>query len=187
MFNDISKEKLIIFRKLANILTLYRIFIVLPIISLISKEYYLIALILFITAGISDSLDGYFARISKTKSKWGAKADPIADKILIILPLILFVKLNLIPLWSVWLLITRELIISNWRGSKENGAPANTNGKIKTILQFISIIILWPNNPISIIYKNIIIIGYLLYWISTFYSIYSGINYLYCQSVTDQE
>ena len=68
-----------------NILTLSRIFLaVLIFLLLISPDGYLMALILFFIAGITDYYDGYLARKYNAVSELGEILDPIADKILIL-------------------------------------------------------------------------------------------------------
>ena len=68
-----------------NILTLSRIFLAALIyILLISPDGYLMALILFFLAGMTDYLDGYLARKYNAVSELGEILDPIADKILIL-------------------------------------------------------------------------------------------------------
>ena len=62
-------------------------------------------------------------------------------------PMIWLVHENLVPLWAIWLIISRELLITSWRSNKITGGPASIQGKYKTTLQFTSIILLlWPKN-----------------------------------------
>ena len=68
-----------------NILTLTRIFLAAVIfLLLMSPDGYLLALILFFLAGITDYFDGYLARKYNEVSQLGEILDPIADKILIL-------------------------------------------------------------------------------------------------------
>ena len=68
-----------------NLLTVSRIFLAtLIFLLLMSPDSYLFALVLFFIAGITDYLDGYFARKYNAVSQVGEILDPIADKILII-------------------------------------------------------------------------------------------------------
>jgi CDP-diacylglycerol--glycerol-3-phosphate 3-phosphatidyltransferase len=75
----------------------------------------------------------------------GARLDPLTDKILISAPLLWLGATDLLPLWAVWLLLGRELLISGWRAGQGSGGPASKAGKAKTILQFASLLLLlWP-------------------------------------------
>ena len=89
------------FRILANSLTLIRVFIAIPIIVSLIGRGYLLAWILFSLAGLSDLLDGYFARISNTSSIWGARYDPLADKLAILVPTLWLCQEGIIPFWSI--------------------------------------------------------------------------------------
>ena len=70
---------------LINILTLFRIFAAVTIFTLLMlNNYYLLSFILFLISGLTDYLDGYFARKYNASSQIGEILDPIADKILIV-------------------------------------------------------------------------------------------------------
>ena len=70
---------------LINLLTSARIFFAIIIfVFLASENFYIIALILFFIAGLTDYLDGFFARKYNATSEIGEILDPLADKILII-------------------------------------------------------------------------------------------------------
>jgi len=95
---------------------------------------------------------------------------------------------NLVPLWAVWIIISRELLITSWRSDKTSGGPASTQGKLKTTFQFTSIILLlWPKNR-GTIYNIYIInkIGYLTFWIALFLTLSSAIKYIFNQKEAHQ-
>ena len=171
-----------------NGLTICRIVLGLPVVFALSSGNNDIFIFLMLVGGLTDFLDGYFARKYNFKSVLGAKLDPLADKILFIGPMIWLVYENLVPLWSIWLLLTRELIITSWRSDKLSGGPASIQGKYKTTLQFISIILLlWPQKWGSIITINIINkIGYISFWLCLFLTLSSAIKYVISQKVIDQ-
>ena len=95
---------------------------------------------------------------------------------------------NLVPLWTVWLIISRELLITSWRSDKTSGGPASIQGKYKTTFQFISIILLlWPKNWGTIYTINIINkIGYISFWIALFLTLSSAIKYIFNQKEAHQ-
>ena len=118
-----------------------------PIIFVLKNGNNDIFILLLLIGGLTDFFDGFLARKFNHQSVLGAKLDPLADKIILIAPMIWLVHENLVPLWAVWLIISRELLITSWRSTKSSGAPASILGKFKTSLQFISIVLLlWPKN-----------------------------------------
>ena len=166
-----------------NGLTISRILLGLPIIIALEKGRNDIFIFLIIIGGITDFLDGFFARKYNHQSVLGAKLDPLADKILIVGPLIWLVHESLVPIWAIWLIISRELLITSWRSEKDSGGPASIQGKCKTSLQFLSLILLlWPKTWSGIYITHIINnFGYILFWISLFLTYSSAIKYVLTQ------
>ena len=184
----INLKKLITWPRIINGLTISRILLGLPlIISLVNGKNY-IFIILILIASFTDFLDGYLARRYHHNSVFGAKLDPLADKILLIGPMIWLVHENLVPLWTIWLIISRELLITSWRSDKTSGGPASIQGKYKTTFQFTSIILLlWPKSwgTVYIIYL-INKIGYISFWIALFLTLSSAIKYVFNQKEVHQ-
>ena len=81
------------------------------------------------------------------------------------------------PLWAVWLLLARELLISGWRSQAADGAPASASGKAKTILQFLSLLLLlW--SPTWIGHGTAVTLGWWLFWPSLVLALSSALAYL---------
>ena len=159
---------------LPNLITSVRLILTIPLIISLETNNTLFVLIIILFGGITDYLDGYFARKLKLKTKIGAILDPLADKIFIIIPFIWLCKYEVIPFWSLSILLIREFLISAFRLNQENGLPALKIGKFKTFLQFISLIILFSNfNQLHI--QNI---GLIIYWVSFLLTIVSLFSYL---------
>ena len=102
------------------------------------------ALFLFIAASITDWIDGYVARKTNTVSAFGKVADPIADKILVLGALVALLRTQElgIPLWGVFLIIAREILIGGIRIliSQQGKLPtAEKWGKIKMGVQSVAI------------------------------------------------
>ncbi|MDZ7785115.1 MAG: CDP-alcohol phosphatidyltransferase family protein [Halioglobus sp.] len=98
-------------RYLPNSLTVLRLLLALPLGVFILRENYPMALGVGLAAGLSDSLDGFFARRLHALSRFGAVLDPIADKLLISVCLVCFAAVQLVP-WSLAVvIIARDLII----------------------------------------------------------------------------
>jgi CDP-diacylglycerol--glycerol-3-phosphate 3-phosphatidyltransferase len=138
-----------ILRRLADLLTISRAVLGLPLILALMAGAQALAWVLLLLGGLSDAADGALARRAGGGSVWGARLDPLTDKILISAPLLWLAAQPAagphLPLWAVWLLLARELLISGWRAGQGSGGPASWSGKAKTILQFASLLLLlWP-------------------------------------------
>ena len=168
---------------LINILTLSRIFLAAIIfVLLMSPEGYLLALLLFFLAGVTDYFDGYLARKYNAVSQLGEILDPIADKILI-----LFVLFGLAINLSSYLvgfigaiIITREIWVGalrdlNARNGKSKATKVTFLAKIKTTIQLFTISIylfgLALNNMLMIIFGDILL------FMSLFITLYNGYIY----------
>ena len=184
----INSKRLISWPTIINGLTISRIFLGLPIIISLKNGNNEISIFLILIGGLTDFLDGYLARKYDHKSAFGAKLDPLADKILLIGPMIWLAHESLVRLWSIWLIISRELLITSWRSDKTSGGPASIQGKYKTIFQFTSIILLlWPKNwgPINTIYI-INKLGYISFWIALILTLSSALKYIFNQKEAHQ-
>ena len=131
---------------LASYITLLRIILISPIIYSISAGYEILALTLFIIAGITDYFDGFIARKTKTETSFGAFLDLLADKLLVCLVLLWCSILSpsyliIIPVFAI---IGRELIISSIRQflvqkTGKNPIKVTYIAKSKTSIQMIAI------------------------------------------------
>ncbi len=138
---------------------------------------------LLLLGGLSDWADGALARRAGGGSVWGARLDPLTDKILISAPLLWLAHTGGLPLWAVWLLLARELLISGWRAGQGSGGPASLGGKAKTILQFLSLLLLlWPPSwglgqgaPLVRLLHGA---GWWLFWPSLLLALSSALGYL---------
>lgn len=142
---------------LPNKLTLFRIILV-PIMVIvsffdipgsflgISTTMWIMELI-FIIASITDKLDGYLARKNNQVTNFGKFLDPIADKILVVAAMILFVEIGRLPAWIPIIVIFREFAVSGYRliAVQNSGKviAANVWGKLKTVTQMIAIILMF--------------------------------------------
>ena len=95
---------------LPNLLTIFRFFLVYPIVICIFENQFILAIGFFVLAGISDFLDGFLARKLDAISEFGMIADPIADKTLIIGTLISLSIVGEIDLWLAYMILGRDMI-----------------------------------------------------------------------------
>ena len=169
-----------------NILTLSRI-VMLPVFVIFFylpvSWHYLAACVIFVLAAITDGLDGYYARKLGQTSALGAFLDPVADKLMVAVVLVLLVEDQ--P--SIWLaipaaiIIGREITISalrEWMAEIGAGSKVAVSGygKLKTICQMVALGFLIYHNDLFGI--PIYTIGMVLLYIASILTIWSMILYL---------
>ena len=170
-------------RTLADGLTVARAIAGLPLILALDAGWTMIAWWVLLLAGLSDAADGWLARRAGGGSTWGARLDPLTDKVLIAAPLLWLASTAALPLWAVWLLLARELLISGWRAQADDGGPASIGGKAKTILQFLSLLLLlWPSPWMG--HSWLVAMGWWLFWPSLLLALWSAFAYLRPRSMS---
>jgi CDP-diacylglycerol--glycerol-3-phosphate 3-phosphatidyltransferase len=98
-----------------------------------------LSLVVFVLAMLTDWYDGWVARRWGYVTRWGTFLDPLADKVVTSAALIAFIYLNLVPTWTVWVIVIRDIAITFLRSYSElKGKPFDTTrmAKTKTFLQF---------------------------------------------------
>lgn len=185
---------------LPNMLTLVRI-LVIPLLIIFfylpTAWAHLAAAIIFATAAITDWLDGYLARYLQQSTKLGAFLDPVADKLMVGISLVLIVaeptyrfinlpaSVTVIPPAVIAIpaaiILARELVVSALRewmaeiGKRASVAVSNL-GKLKTAVQMLALIVLLycdkNTNP------ALLISGYILLYIAAILTIWSMFIYL---------
>lgn len=166
---------------LPNLLTLFRILLVpLLVVVLITKfdGKELVGLSVFLVAALTDVLDGFLARRNNQITRLGKLLDPAADKILTSAAFISLVEINpeVVPAWIVVAIIAREFAVSALRSlAASEGViiAAGASGKVKTVVQVISISLL-------IIYSKLGALSHLApasLWAALAVSVYSGADY----------
>lgn len=170
---------------LPNILTLSRIAII-PILVVVFylpwQSAHLMATSLFIIASITDGLDGYLARKWQQTSMLGAFLDPVADKVLVATTLLLLVgakDINFITLPAI-VIVGREIVISalrEWMAEwgRRASVAVGVLGKVKTILQMLSIILLLAFQPAQ---SWLGTLGVVMLYVAAFMTIWSMVVYL---------
>ena len=101
-----------------------------------------VSVVIFFIAMLTDWYDGWVARRWGYITRWGSFLDPLADKIFASAALFAFVVLNLLPAWTVWVIVVRDFGITFLRTYSElKGRPFATKkfAKTKTFLQFLVI------------------------------------------------
>jgi CDP-diacylglycerol--glycerol-3-phosphate 3-phosphatidyltransferase len=107
------------------------------------------ALALFVSAAITDFFDGYLARLWKQESKFGAMLDPIADKAMVVIALVIITGYSGMNPWlilPVTVILFREVFVSGLReflGAKAGLLKVTKLAKWKTTAQMIAIAVLF--------------------------------------------
>lgn len=167
-----------------NIITSLRVLLIPVLVVLFYLPYdwhNLAASLVFVLASISDWLDGYLARKWNQLTPFGAFFDPVADKLLVAVALVLLVEAHA----SIWLTVPamvimgREIVISalrEWMAElgKRTSVAVSYIGKVKTALQMIAIIVLLLDEPGTLIAQ----LGLVLLYSAAALTLWSMIAYL---------
>lgn len=125
-----------------NILTIVRFILIPFIVYFAMKEQYIITLIILVTSGITDILDGIIARKYHFITDFGKLMDPLADKATQIAALVVLVLQNIIPFWILVVVIIKEFIMvagASFLYGKETVVFSKWYGKLSTVLFYIAI------------------------------------------------
>jgi len=174
-----------------NTLTLMRIALVPVFVVFFYLEgewTYIAATIVFMLAAVTDWFDGYLARRLNQTSAFGAFLDPVADKFMVAVALILLVDKNPTPYDSFYMslaaiiIIGREITISalrEWMAEigERNSVAVSIIGKVKTTAQMVALLLLIYAQPI--LGLATINIGFILLYVSVALTIWSMFDYLH--------
>jgi cardiolipin synthase len=142
-----------------------------------------LALAVFISAGVTDYLDGYYARIWDQHSAFGRMLDPIADKLLVASCLLILAADGIIHGWTLWaaiVILCREILVSGLReylAALRVSVPVTKLSKWKTTVQLIAIGFLLAGEAGEQLLPYTSMIGIGLLWISAIFTIYTGWDY----------
>lgn len=166
-----------------NFLTLARIFITPAFVVAYFSENYILALILFVLAGITDGLDGFLARILKQRSRLGAMIDPLADKFLLLTTFVCLGIQGWIPFWVIVVVITRDIIIIGglfvlhiFGVNVKNKISPTIDSKLNTLFQIILLLAAMTGYTFGI--SGFIISASILAYVVGCLTIFSGIRYV---------
>ena len=142
-----------------------------------------VALAIFISAGVTDILDGYFARKYGDFTTFGRMLDPIADKLLVASCLLMLAADGTIRGWSLWaaiVILCREILVSGLReylAELRVSVPVTKLAKWKTTIQLVAIGFLLAGEAGDLVVPVVTQTGLLLLWISAIFTIYTGWDY----------
>ena len=172
---------------LPNIITSFRILLI-PVLVisfylLPLESRYLASAAVFTLASLTDWLDGYLARSMGQMTAFGAFLDPVADKLIVAVALVLLVEVHASAILAIpaLVIVCREIVVSalrEWmaRYSEKRGVAVSFLGKIKTVFQMIAIIVLLASGPDR--HALTVILGYILLYAAAGLTLLSMYQYL---------
>jgi cardiolipin synthase len=178
---------------LANILTYSRIAAVPVVVALMFWQSIMdgglwlrwAALAVFITAGITDMLDGYVARTWGQMTSLGRMLDPIADKLLVASSLLMLAAEETIRGWSLLaavIILCREILVSGLReylAELRVSVPVSRLAKWKTTWQLVAVGFLIAGDAGDKVFVGLVTpIGLTLLWLSALVTLYTGWDYM---------
>jgi CDP-diacylglycerol---glycerol-3-phosphate 3-phosphatidyltransferase len=144
---------------------------------------YLVTATIFFVAALTDWLDGYLARRLHQESTFGEFLDPVADKLIVAVALVLLVQRHGTPFLAIpaAIIISREIAISalrEWMAElgKRASVAVSWLGKVKTVLQMVAIIFLLSQEPR--LENKIILGGYALLYVAAIITLWTMVIYL---------
>ena len=148
-------------------------------------EYNLVAASLVYTlAAITDWFDGYLARKLGQTTKFGAFLDPVADKLMVAMALVLLVERHASPLFTLaaCVIVGREIVVSGLREwmaelGRRTSVAVSFLGKVKTGVQMFAIIVLLALHP-EYSHPWLLYLAYLALFLAATLTLYSMTIYL---------
>jgi CDP-diacylglycerol--glycerol-3-phosphate 3-phosphatidyltransferase len=146
-----------------------------------------VALAIFLTAGMTDIIDGRLARRLQVESVTGKMLDPLADKVLVLSAFVSFVFLDLVQAWMVVLIILRDVLVTAIRFLLETRhMPMSTSNlaKGKTAVQITLIILIlsylslksYQALPVTDFIEGLHLILILMF-VTVLITLYTGVDY----------
>ncbi len=131
-------------RHLPNALTLLRFLLIPALVVLLAQRRYDIAFAVFFVSALSDFADGVIARRWNARTRFGAIADPLADKLTMLTVTLTLAVQGLLPLWLVAAIVVRDLVIVggalayHYTVGRYDMAPTLLS-KLNTALEFLTL------------------------------------------------
>jgi len=166
----------------ANKITIARVFMIpLFLVAIFLREEYaqILALIIFILASITDSIDGYVARKYNQSTNFGKFMDPLADKLLVTAAILVFVERGQMPSWAAMIIIAREFAVTGLRlvaAAEGIVIAAATSGKIKTAVSIVAICFMLTPFHSSQLFGPVTV-DVLCYTLIILVTVWSGVEY----------
>jgi cardiolipin synthase len=163
---------------LANWLTVLRIVLIPVFVTLLVYGRPGAALLVFVAAAATDSLDGWVARRGGSQSRLGAFLDPTADKLMVSASFVTLTYLGLLPFWITAVVISRDVILvvgaiaMHMAGARVHPRPTRT-GKYATFLQFVTVLTALAAPSLPAPWVLVVIT-----WLAAAFTLVSGMQYI---------
>lgn len=164
-----------------NLLTFFRILLVPLFVIFLIYGHTFYAFLTFVTAGVTDALDGFIARVFSQKTVLGAYLDPIADKLLLVTSYIVLAVIGIIPPWLAVLVISRDILIMIglavlFINHKSLEIRPSILGKVSTFIQITTVVI-----ALSVAQPVLVLQPFLKrsIFLAAVFTILSGFHYTY--------
>lgn len=167
-------------RWIPNALTFVRILLIAPFAWALLVQEYRLALLIFAVASLTDGLDGFLARHFNWRSRFGAVADPLADKALLATGYLVLTYTSVLPVWLFVLVLGRDLLIVggalvyHYCIGRFEMAPS-IPGKLNTLIQvcvILGVIVILAGLPVQPIWLDVGI------WLVAASAVFSGGHYI---------
>ncbi|MCT4654667.1 MAG: CDP-diacylglycerol--glycerol-3-phosphate 3-phosphatidyltransferase [Cohaesibacter sp.] len=141
------------------------------------------ALGIFAAAAITDFFDGYLARVMNVQSALGRMLDPIADKLLVSISILMLASTDTLRDWHLWagvIILCREILVSGLReflAELQVSVPVTRLAKWKTTAQLVALGFLLAGPAGDKVLPFNTEIGLILLWISAILTLYTGYDY----------
>jgi len=141
------------------------------------------ALAIYVIAAITDFFDGYLARKWQQQSSLGRMLDPIADKVLVAVVLLVLCADGILRgghIWAAIIILSREVLVSGLReylGELQVSVPVTKIAKWKTTVQLVSIGFLIAGPAGDTLFPYITVLGIGLLWVAAGLTLYTGYDY----------
>ncbi len=164
-----------------NVITVFRILLVPVIVWLIISRQLQWAFYVFAAAGLTDALDGYFAKRFGWVTKLGAYLDPLADKLLLVSVYIVLGLAGHLPVWLVIAVVSRDMVIIGaflltWIVGVRLEARARLISKANTVSQIVLAALVLVNHGHSLGWQAL---TQQMIWITGTLTILSAALYLF--------
>lgn len=157
----------------ASKITLIRVLMIPVFMVLLLMGYNIPALIVFIVASCTDFVDGYIARHYNQVSNFGKFLDPLADKLLVVSCMLIFVQWGRMPAWAVMIVLTREFAVTGLRlvaAGAGRVMAAGWSGKVKTASTMVGLCVM-------LFFTNSLVLDWIVTIVIVATTLFSGIEY----------
>ena len=169
-----------------NSLTLFRIALIPVFVLLFYLPFswsFLASAVVFVLAALTDWLDGYLARRLNQSTSFGAFLDPVADKLMVVIAIVLLVTEQQTAWFTIPALVVvgREILVSalrEWMAEigKRTSVAVSWVGKVKTFVQMLAIITLLAVDPDK--GGAWLALGYVLFYAAAALTLWSAVLYV---------